>query len=411
MSEDKTIEDADEEVEAALDIIPDKFQQTGQPFIDDILSGALDPGKLADANPADAMRSGLLESDLIKETSELKKDLQYVKVIANAPTTLEQAAFKVKAAIDHAQAVAFLSRQLATKLAQVNERLDEKHDTNFESLAQEAEDASRKALMHWQTADPQDEANYKLNLARALREAMTAVNKGIELLNIARQIVAAADRSVQELATTIHEAEAKAKEWAEKAVSAANAAESACAGEPEAIIAIELESGPEMAPTEFPQPLPPGEIREKVEEEPLFEEGDARKPVVKGKPWKGKDQPPDVEIIRAIPLKDVDFFHYKAPAGSGTTTSTVGPRTLTVVWRGLGEGEVTSAPAGISCTHVTGSTCQAVFNTGQGVTLSPAPAAFSVFSHWGGGECDQDNGAAGCVVNMNSDRTVNVWIE
>lgn len=51
---------------------------------------------------------------------------------------------------------------------------------------------------------------------------------------------------------------------------------------------------------------------------------------------------------------------------------------LTVAKSGTGSGTVTSSPSGISC----GSTCTAVFTSGQTVTLTASAASSSVFSEW-----------------------------
>ena len=71
---------------------------------------------------------------------------------------------------------------------------------------------------------------------------------------------------------------------------------------------------------------------------------------------------------------------------------------LTITKSGTGTGTVTSSPAGISC----GETCTAPFNKGAVVTLTPAPAAGSVFTRWTGG-C---TGTGICRVTMTKDVTV-----
>ncbi len=62
---------------------------------------------------------------------------------------------------------------------------------------------------------------------------------------------------------------------------------------------------------------------------------------------------------------------------SATTTGTF---TLTVTLAGVGDGAVTSSPAGIDC----GATCAAAFDAGSTVTLTATPDAGSVFGAWSG---------------------------
>ena len=66
--------------------------------------------------------------------------------------------------------------------------------------------------------------------------------------------------------------------------------------------------------------------------------------------------------------------------------------TLTVTRTGLGNGAVTSLPAGINC----GATCSAIYAAGSIVTLTAVPANDSQFNGWSG-DC---SGTAACVVSM-----------
>jgi Right handed beta helix region/Divergent InlB B-repeat domain len=72
-----------------------------------------------------------------------------------------------------------------------------------------------------------------------------------------------------------------------------------------------------------------------------------------------------------------------------TTATTVGatfspaPVTITVIRAGLGNGSVTSSPAGIAC----GTTCSASFPSGSPVVLTAAPLGGAVFVGWSGGGC------------------------
>jgi parallel beta-helix repeat protein len=75
------------------------------------------------------------------------------------------------------------------------------------------------------------------------------------------------------------------------------------------------------------------------------------------------------------------------------------PVALTVVRAGLGNGTVTSAPAGITC----GATCSATFPSGGAVVLTATPAAGSVFTGWSGGGC---SGTGTCSVTVTSATTV-----
>jgi hypothetical protein len=71
---------------------------------------------------------------------------------------------------------------------------------------------------------------------------------------------------------------------------------------------------------------------------------------------------------------------------------------LTVTRSGTGSGAVTSNPAGVSC----GSTCEAEFETGKEVTLTPSPDVGSKFVKWTGA-C---TGSATCKVTMNAAKSV-----
>jgi hypothetical protein len=75
------------------------------------------------------------------------------------------------------------------------------------------------------------------------------------------------------------------------------------------------------------------------------------------------------------------------------------PVALTVVRAGLGNGSVTSAPAGITC----GATCSATFPSGSAVVLTATPAAGSIFTGWSGGGC---SGTGTCSVTMTGATTV-----
>ena len=71
---------------------------------------------------------------------------------------------------------------------------------------------------------------------------------------------------------------------------------------------------------------------------------------------------------------------------------------LTASHTGPGEGTVTSSPGGIAC----GSSCEAEYEEGTAVTLSPAPAEHSEFKGWSGA-C---TGTGACEVTMSQARSV-----
>mgnify|MGYP003147229056 FL=1 len=76
-------------------------------------------------------------------------------------------------------------------------------------------------------------------------------------------------------------------------------------------------------------------------------------------------------------------------------------RALTVTLPGVGEGSVTSAPAGIDC----GTDCSEEYTIGADVTLTAAAGDGSSFSAWTAGPCTGSTDAS-CAVTMSSDRAV-----
>jgi uncharacterized repeat protein (TIGR01451 family) len=86
--------------------------------------------------------------------------------------------------------------------------------------------------------------------------------------------------------------------------------------------------------------------------------------------------------------------------GGGGSGGSAGPD-LTVTLSGEGQGEVTSAPAGIAC----GNDCGSPFDPGTEVTLTAAAAAGSTPGAWGGA-CAGVADAEPCVVTMDDDLTV-----
>jgi hypothetical protein len=80
------------------------------------------------------------------------------------------------------------------------------------------------------------------------------------------------------------------------------------------------------------------------------------------------------------------------------------PVVLEVEKGGIGEGTVTSSPAGITC----GATCSAEFEEGKEVTLTASADAESEFIEWEG--CDSEPEGK-CKVTMNEPRTVSAVFE
>ena len=89
------------------------------------------------------------------------------------------------------------------------------------------------------------------------------------------------------------------------------------------------------------------------------------------------------------------------PGGTTTSANSFTVQVaLTVTKAGLiGDGTVTSSPAGINC----GAACSAVFDSGSVVTLTVTPNMLSIFSGWSG--CDTASGST-CTVTMTAAKTV-----
>jgi hypothetical protein len=77
--------------------------------------------------------------------------------------------------------------------------------------------------------------------------------------------------------------------------------------------------------------------------------------------------------------------------------------TVTVLKKGTGKGTVTSAPGGIDC----GSDCSEIYLHKTVLTLTPNPAAGSVFDHWAGGGCASFTGP--CVTSVTSSPRVRAF--
>ena len=71
---------------------------------------------------------------------------------------------------------------------------------------------------------------------------------------------------------------------------------------------------------------------------------------------------------------------------------------LAVASSGVGYGSIAASPSGIDC----GNVCSAAYSSGTSVTLTPTPAAGSVFAGWSG-DC---TGMGACTVSMNAAKNV-----
>lgn len=83
--------------------------------------------------------------------------------------------------------------------------------------------------------------------------------------------------------------------------------------------------------------------------------------------------------------------------GAFLTSATVN-YTLAVASSGVGYGSIAASPSGIDC----GNVCSAAYSGGTSVTLTPTPAAGSVFAGWSG-DC---TGMGACTVSMNAAKNV-----
>lgn len=79
--------------------------------------------------------------------------------------------------------------------------------------------------------------------------------------------------------------------------------------------------------------------------------------------------------------------------------------TLTLVFRGEGTGSVESRDGAVDCTG----DCAVAFPRGARVELLPVPDPNAFFSHWTA--CDIDSGIEGCTIDLDVDRTIEVFFE
>jgi len=103
-------------------------------------------------------------------------------------------------------------------------------------------------------------------------------------------------------------------------------------------------------------------------------------------------------IFRWPPLVMMVLILTSCGGGGGGGAPPPPPSTfvLQIVRNGDGGGTVTSSPPGINC----GSTCSAIFSSGQTVFLTATPASGSAFAGWGG-----DSDCADGNVTMNANKT------
>jgi hypothetical protein len=97
--------------------------------------------------------------------------------------------------------------------------------------------------------------------------------------------------------------------------------------------------------------------------------------------------PPD----EGTPPSELSFLLAFGPGGAG--------QRLSVTTSGLGDGSVVSNPAGIDC----GFTCEAEFNEGKNLVLTPQPEPGSAFAGWSGA-C---TGTGACELTLEAAESVN----
>src|SRR5919204_1679823 len=116
--------------------------------------------------------------------------------------------------------------------------------------------------------------------------------------------------------------------------------------------------------------------------------------------WDGSNAVFDGEFFSSS-IDDANGYSASSAAWWDAPTArwyNLGPYSLTVSTDGTGSGAIGSSPAGISC----GYTCQAGFDAGTTVTLTPTPEASSTFTGWSG-DC---SGSGSCQVTMDRAHSV-----
>lgn len=95
------------------------------------------------------------------------------------------------------------------------------------------------------------------------------------------------------------------------------------------------------------------------------------------------------------------FPYIIGPTYYGTlhNTAMVYDYNLAVVKGGTGGGTVTSSPSGLSC----GTTCGALFDAAETITLTATPSSTSAFTGWSGGNC---TGTGTCTIQITQATTI-----
>ncbi|MEE2565182.1 beta strand repeat-containing protein [Hyphobacterium marinum] len=111
-------------------------------------------------------------------------------------------------------------------------------------------------------------------------------------------------------------------------------------------------------------------------------------------------------------LDTFTFTVTDANGASGTATARITVTglsdVLTVSTSGLGTGQVTSAPGGITCGDG-GNDCSEEYDAGLSVVLTATPAAGSVFDQWTSGPCTGQSGT--CQVDLGGDVSADARFE
>jgi YD repeat-containing protein len=120
---------------------------------------------------------------------------------------------------------------------------------------------------------------------------------------------------------------------------------------------------------------------------------------------------PQTTYYWQIVSKDSHNAETSGPIWSFTTgSSIVNPYQfiLNVGLVGTGSGTITSSPAGIACTGLSGDACTAEFGQGGTVTLSEVTSFGSKFTGWSDKTCST---GSDCAVTMDADKTVSAAFE
>jgi hypothetical protein len=113
-------------------------------------------------------------------------------------------------------------------------------------------------------------------------------------------------------------------------------------------------------------------------------------------------------VLAARAIFGEDTIQWEPPIviGSDQTFTTLGEVSVPLTIAKIGEGTVTSSPAGIECTGAkTGAECEHAFELNEMVTLTASPASGYAFSAWAG--CTEHAGLT-CKVKMEKAKTVKV---